>query len=65
MYELMPFAFIIRNKKLNEALERQHYLENIIWSQADQLKHTKENSPQQDKVINTMRGIFLMSVGIK
>ncbi|KAI8880573.1 hypothetical protein K501DRAFT_254761 [Backusella circina FSU 941] len=48
-------------QKLNEASERQHYLENIIWSQADQLKHTKENSPQQDRVISTMKSIFLMS----
>jgi hypothetical protein len=48
--------------QLRESIERQHYLENIIWSQSDQIKSMKESSPQEDKVINTMKSIFLMSV---
>ncbi|KAI8642459.1 hypothetical protein BD408DRAFT_366628 [Parasitella parasitica] len=46
--------------KLRESIERQNYLESIIWSQAEQIKHNPVTS-DKDNAINTMKNIFLMS----
>ncbi|KAF1798618.1 Homeodomain-like DNA binding domain-containing transcription factor [Mucor lusitanicus] len=46
--------------KLRESMERQHYLESIIWSQSEQIKHSSRIS-DKDNAINTMKNIFLMS----
>ncbi|KAI8074215.1 uncharacterized protein B0P05DRAFT_588536 [Gilbertella persicaria] len=47
-------------QKLRESIERQRYLESIIWSQAEQIKHSPIIS-DKEKAINTMRDIYLMS----
>lgn len=46
--------------QLRESMERQHYLESIIWSQSEQIKHSSRIS-DKDNAINTMKNIFLMS----
>ncbi|KAI7896071.1 uncharacterized protein EV154DRAFT_493427 [Mucor mucedo] len=46
-------------QKLRESIERQKYLEGVIWSQAEQIKHS--SVPDKDDAINTMKSIFLMS----
>jgi hypothetical protein len=56
IYTFYPF-------QLRELLERQKYLESVIWSQAEQIKHTSI-IPDKDSAINTMRSIFLMSVSV-
>ncbi|GAA5804229.1 hypothetical protein HPULCUR_009716 [Helicostylum pulchrum] len=47
-------------QKLRESIERQKYLEGVIWSQAEQIKHSP-HIPDKDHAINTMKSIFLMS----
>ncbi|KAI7898208.1 uncharacterized protein BX663DRAFT_443488 [Cokeromyces recurvatus] len=47
-------------QKLRESLERQKYLEKIIWSQAEQIKRTSIISDKEN-AINTMKNIFLMT----
>ncbi|KAG1147109.1 hypothetical protein G6F37_002872 [Rhizopus arrhizus] len=47
-------------QKLRESIERQRYLENLIWSQAEQIKNTK-NQPREEDAIKTMKNIFLMN----
>jgi len=46
--------------QLRESIERQQYLESIVWSQAEQIKHSSRVS-DKDNAINTMKNIFLMS----
>lgn len=48
---------------MRESIERQKYLEGVIWSQAEQIKHS--SVPDKDDAINTMKSIFLMSVTFK
>ncbi|CAO3608771.1 unnamed protein product [Mucor hiemalis] len=47
-------------QKLRESIERQKYLESVIWSQAEQIKNSPD-IPDKDHAINTMKSIFLMS----
>ncbi|KAI9258478.1 hypothetical protein BY458DRAFT_517992 [Sporodiniella umbellata] len=46
--------------KLKESIERQRYLENIIWSQAEQIKN-KTQTGLKEETIQTMKNIFLMN----
>lgn len=55
-----PSFFFTNFFKLRESIERQKYLEGVIWSQAEQIKHS--SVPDKDDAINTMKSIFLMSV---
>ncbi|KAI8981911.1 hypothetical protein BDF20DRAFT_818730 [Mycotypha africana] len=50
--------------KLHELVERQKYLEEIIWSQAEQLRHATtafQNDSATNDAINTMQKIYLLS----
>ncbi|KAG1448157.1 hypothetical protein G6F56_009027 [Rhizopus delemar] len=47
-------------QKLRESIERQKYLENVIWSQAEQIKKSGQNRSKED-AIKTMKNIFLMN----
>ncbi|KAI8989310.1 hypothetical protein BDB01DRAFT_833432 [Pilobolus umbonatus] len=46
-------------QKLQKSIEHQHYLENVIWSQAEQIKKTSRAN--DDNIINTMKTIYLLS----
>ncbi|KAG0168962.1 hypothetical protein DFQ28_004133 [Apophysomyces sp. BC1034] len=56
-----PFASDEMQQKLRDSLDRERHLENIVRSQAEQIRQSPMYPPDANKVIDTMRSIYLMS----
>ncbi|KAL0091107.1 hypothetical protein J3Q64DRAFT_1693072 [Phycomyces blakesleeanus] len=48
-------------QKLQDAYDRQHHLESIVQSQADQMKLLGDHPHDTEKAIETMRTVYLMT----